>query len=190
MTLLLSVTIPITLFLVLNNEKIVTVLYGYGAFDEQAIHEASRILIGMSVAFFAQVIGYVLIKVLNAQLQNRRVVLYSLAALSSNIAFNILFFRSLGPLCLGLGESLYALIIFILCMRYFKLYQPLKTILLLFIPMAILYSMCSIYLEAFLGPSSFEKLLGQLGWFGMYWGIMLLSFRKTRTLILGGGWIK
>lgn len=182
---LLTVAVPITLFLIINSKLIVAVIYGYGAFDNDAINQASTILTGMSIAFFAQVIGYVLIKILSAQLQTKRVMMYFIFALSCNILFIVAFFRLLGPICLGIGESIYAFLIFALCARYFNLGQLIKRMVFFLAPTGLMYVSGAIYLANSLMLARWPAFINQLGWFAVYWAIVLLSYRKTRVLLLG-----
>jgi len=189
-TILLGMTVPMTLFLVFNSRLVILTLYGYGKFDNHAVGEANSILVGMALAFFAQVVSYVLLKAMNAQLQNQRVMLYLILGISCNILFIILFYRQLGPLSLGIGESIYAMVIFILGMKYFGLFQLLLQLMLFLVPAAIFYSLGSIYLADFLQGLRWLALIGQLSWFAIFWGIALLAQKNMRTHLLGWVWEK
>ena len=189
-TILLGITVPMTLFLVFNSRLVILILYGYGKFDNHAVDEANSILVGMSLAFFAQVVSYVLLKAMNAQLQNQRVMLYLIFGISCNILFIILFFRQLGPMSLGIGESIYAMVVFILGIKYFGLFQLLRQLMLFLVPAAIFYSLGSLYLANYLEGLRWLALMGQLSWFTIFWGVALLAQKNMRTHLLGWVWAK
>lgn len=186
---LLAISVPITLFLVINSKVIVAILYGYGLFDVAAINEASTILWGMSLAFFANVVSYFLVKVLSSQLKNKRVMRYLAFALICNILFILLFYRSLGPLSLGIGESLYAAVVFILCAHYFGLYPMLTEFAAFLIPAAVVYAAIGYYLASAHGAVAWHAFCYQTAFFAVYWVSLLLSWPKTRELFLSRLWV-
>ena len=181
---LLFISVPITLFLVINSKVIVAILYGYGVFDMAAINEASTILWGMSLAFFANVVSYFLVKVLSSQLKNKRVMRYLGLALFCNILFILLFFRSLGPLSLGIGESLYAAVVFVLCAHYFGLYPMLRELATFLVPASVVYAVIGYYLASVLGAVAWHAFFYQAVFFMAYWMSLLMSWPKTRQLFL------
>lgn len=121
--LLLVVSIPISVLLASHPYLITHVLYARGAFDSESINTTSDILFGLSLGLWAQVVGYVLIKALNAKLRNRIVLLIMALALGSNAAFDLLFYPYLGSLTLGIGNSLYGVVLFTGTLTALKLWR-------------------------------------------------------------------
>jgi putative peptidoglycan lipid II flippase len=112
--LILVVTVPVSVFIATHSQLVTQLIYQRGAFDTESVILTQKILLGLAVGFWAQTAGYFLIKVLNAQFRNREVVIFMALALSSNAIFNLALFKLLGPLSLGLGASLYGLVLFTL----------------------------------------------------------------------------
>lgn len=180
-TILLGITLPITLFLLMNGKLVIQVLYGHGAFDANAVFEANAILTGMSLGFFAQVVSYVLIKVLNAQLKNRHVLMYLIVAILCNILFIILFFRMLGPIAFGIGESLYAGILLLFCIKHFDLARLVKQLFCFLLPSGVLYIITAFYVEHLFEIPYWRVLLSQSVWFLIYWSVIFLIYKKIEN---------
>lgn len=181
---LLNFGVPITLFLIVNARLVVAILYGYGAFDDYAINQSSVILCGMAFAFFAQIIGYVLIKVLNAKLQNHRAMGYLVAAIICDLLFIVAFYRTLGPVVLGIGESIYAFVVFILCVNYFKLIDQVRSQLKFLLPAACIYGALAFYMVYAWPMHKWEAFFAQSLFFVIYWSILFWSNQRTRALFL------
>ena len=111
LTAMLILAIPASLFLTVHASLVVQVIYTRGAFDTESAKITSAILLGTSLGLWAQVVGYVLIKGLNAQLRNRAVLWVMIAALLANVAFNLSMYEYLGAITLGLGNSAYGLVL-------------------------------------------------------------------------------
>lgn len=109
LTTMLIIAIPASLFLSINASLVVHALYVRGAFDAESAKITTEILFGTTIGLWAQVIGYVLIKGLNAQLRNRAVLWVMIAALLANVVFNLSMYSYLGATTLGLGNSAYGL---------------------------------------------------------------------------------
>ena len=111
LTTMLILAIPASLFLSVNANLVVHALFARGAFDANSAKITSEILFGTSIGLWAQVVGYVLIKGLNAQLRNRAVLWVMIAALLTNVAFNLTMYSYLDAMTLGLGNSAYGLVL-------------------------------------------------------------------------------
>ncbi|KAA0017904.1 virulence factor MviN [Salinicola corii] len=111
--LLLLVAVPGSLFLYDNAVSIVDVVYARGAFDAVSSTTTAAILQGAAIGLWAQVVGYVLIKALNAKMRNRQVLWIMAAALFGNVMTNLLLYRWLGAWTLGLGNAVYGLLLFL-----------------------------------------------------------------------------
>ncbi len=106
------VAMPVSAFLAVNAGLVVEVLYARGAFDAKSVSVTSEILFGISLGLWAQAAGYVLIKALNAQLCNAAVFRIMVIALLANGAFNLVLYPYLGPLTLGIGNTVYGIILY------------------------------------------------------------------------------
>lgn len=117
----LVVNVPISIYMAVHNELVISLLYQRGAFDETSVALTKSIFFGLAIGLWAQVAGYVLIKALNAQIRNREVIVFMALALGINILTNIILYRIIGPLALGLGASLYGLVLFLLATKALQL---------------------------------------------------------------------
>lgn len=120
--LLLLVTIPISSFLATHAGLLVRLVYARGAFDLKSVETTSDILFGTALGLWAQVIGYVLLKALSSQLRNRAVFFVMTTALLANIALNVSLYTYFGPVTLGLGNSLYGVILLVATLWAFDLF--------------------------------------------------------------------
>jgi putative peptidoglycan lipid II flippase len=109
--LLIGVAVPFSTFLANHGHTVVEAIYARGAFDAESVRVTGDILTGIALGLWAQVIGYVLIKALNAQMRNRAVLRVMAAALLANVVFNVTMYPYLGPMTLGLGNSAYGLVL-------------------------------------------------------------------------------
>lgn len=108
---ILLLAVPAAVFLMLNAHALVVMMYSRGAFDADSVVVTADILIGISLGLWAQVLGYVLIKALNAQRRNSVVLKVMMCSLFSNAVFNLLLYSKLGAMTLGLGNSVYGLML-------------------------------------------------------------------------------
>lgn len=113
----LFVAVPLSLILCLNSRGIVTLLYARGAFDERAVDVSATLLLGFALGVWAQVIGYTLVKVLNARGANRQVAIVMAVSCAAAAAANLLLFRHWGAVTLGVAASVGGLLTFVLSAR-------------------------------------------------------------------------
>lgn len=109
--LMLVVAVPASAFLAAHAHVVVEAVYARGAFDAESVRVTGDILFGIALGLWAQVIGYVLIKALNAQMRNRAVVWVMAAALLANVTFNLTMYPYLDAMTLGLGNTAYGLVL-------------------------------------------------------------------------------
>ena len=114
----LLVTVPLALMLCLNSTGIVRFFYARGEFDDRAVRISALMLIGFGLGIWAQVIGYTLVKVLNARGANARVAVVMAASFLAAIAVNLLLYRYWGAFTLGAASSLCGLIMFVVAARW------------------------------------------------------------------------
>lgn len=108
---MLVVAVPASAFLAAHAHVVVEAIYARGAFDAESVRVTGDILFGIALGLWAQVIGYVLIKALNAQMRNRAVVWVMAAALLANVVFNLTMYPYLDAMTLGLGNTAYGLML-------------------------------------------------------------------------------
>ncbi|CAG2135776.1 lipid II flippase MurJ [Cupriavidus numazuensis] len=121
MPLLLLATVPLSIALAVHSHLLVSLIYERGVFDSESTKLTGLVLVGSAVGFWAQVISYVLIKVMNARFRNREVFLFMAAGLLANSAINIGLYRMIGPIVLGLGNCTYGLVVLACCCWRMKL---------------------------------------------------------------------
>lgn len=107
----LLISIPTSSFLAINASIVVESVYSRGAFDMLSMNVTASILLGISIGLWAQVLGYVLIKALNAQRRNGAVLRIMAVALLANAACNLVLYPHLGAMTLGLGNAVYGLVL-------------------------------------------------------------------------------
>jgi putative peptidoglycan lipid II flippase len=101
------VAFPLSAFLACNASDIVHVLFARGAFDTVAASNTTEIVRGLGIGLGAMTVSYYFQMALNAQLRNIESVFTVCLAVAVNIAINLLLWRRLGPLALGLGATAY-----------------------------------------------------------------------------------
>jgi len=106
---LLMITVPVSAYLVVHSYEIIDLLYSRGVFNENSTKVTGYLLMGLSIGLWAQVIAYVLQKVLNSQLKNGFVLFSITVSILVNVVFNLLFYKILGSLTVGIGASLYGI---------------------------------------------------------------------------------
>ena len=111
---LLLVTIPLSLMLCLNSTGIVRFLYARGQFDDRAVTTSSVMLLGFALGIWAQVVGYTLVKVLNARGANVKVAVVMAVSFSAAIAVNLLLYRYWGAFTLGAASSVGGVLMFVI----------------------------------------------------------------------------
>jgi putative peptidoglycan lipid II flippase len=114
----LLVTIPLSLMLCLNSTGIVRFLYARGEFDESAVEISSVMLLGFALGIWAQVVGYTLVKVLNARGANFKVAVVNAIAFGAAIVVNLLLYRYWGAFTLGAASSVCGLLLFLISARW------------------------------------------------------------------------
>lgn len=115
------VTVPISAFLFAHPDWIVKVLFSRGAFDAQSVSITSSIVRGLAIGFWAQVLSYIFIKALNANLKNHIALAVMMAALAINALLNISLYKYLGVITLGISVSLYGISMLVFSVLYYNL---------------------------------------------------------------------
>lgn len=179
--LLMIFSLPVSIFLAINADLIVSTLFARGKFDQLSINVTSNILFGMSLGLWANVIGYVLIKALNSQLKNKYVMFIMTVSLLINILFNLLFYKTFQEMTLGLSYSLYGIIMLLGCLYFLKLWKGIiETIVFMSIG-GVLYYLLSRY-QIHL-PNNILNLITNVLIFMIFWGVFLLIIPELRRKI-------
>lgn len=142
---LLLIAVPCSLFLGFFSKEIVTVLFARGQFDSVSIVVTSNILIGMSFGLWAYVIGYVLIKGLNAQLRNRAVMVIMIISLAGNIFFNLLYYKYFHEMTLGISYSISGILMCIGGVICLNLWKEIKNVVLYVTCGSVIYFILTLY---------------------------------------------
>ncbi|WP_280523662.1 lipid II flippase MurJ, partial [Enterobacter kobei] len=115
----------ISFFIFFYAKDLVILLFMRGAFDHHSVAVTTDIIQGMCIGLWAQVIGYIFIKALSAHLKNKQVLIVMMVALLSNAIVNLVTYKVWGAFGLGLGNSIYSLMMFILSACYLKIAKDL-----------------------------------------------------------------
>lgn len=180
--LMLIVSVPASIFLAIHAETVVALLYHRGAFDDSSLKVTSDILFGISLGLWAQVIGYVLIKALNAQLNNRVVMIVMTLALSANALVNIFLYPYMGAFTLGLGNTVYGAVLLAGSLIALGLFRKVLYIMVF----CGISGMGYIFISSFI-PPSFEPWLsifinGMVALF--YWTVLIFFTPNVRLKVL------
>ena len=115
--LLLLATAPLSLFLAMHGREVLAILYLRGRFDAHSLAITGRALLGLGAGLWAFSASHVLQRVLNARLRNGEVLRGESLAVALNVACNLLLYRSLGVLAIGIGASVGPLASFLYYLR-------------------------------------------------------------------------
>lgn len=113
-TVLLYGSVLVSIFLWGTAEEIVTVLYERGAFDRTATHLTTGALRGFAIGAWAATTGYVYLRVFNAVMRNREVVVAGAASLLVNVMLDLTLYGPLGVFGVALATSVSATVFLVL----------------------------------------------------------------------------
>ncbi|MEO3748132.1 lipid II flippase MurJ [Plantactinospora sp. B5E13] len=178
----LFVTVPLSLVLSLNSTGIVTVLYARGVFDQRAVEVSATLLLGFALGIWAQVIGYTLVKVLNARGANVRVAWVNAVSFAAAAGVNLLLFRHWGPFTLGAAASVGGLLMFLLSARLLGVLGYSARLIAVLLPGAVLAGLTG-YLLA--GPGILRLLASGLGILLVWVGYAAVVPGVRRTFLVG-----
>lgn len=183
---LLLVTAPCSAFLVLHAEPVVRLVFRRGEFGEESVAVTALVLLGLAAGFWAQITAYVLAKAMSAQGHNRKVAAITALASLAHVAVNVLLFRRLGAIALGIAASAQALVLLVLAARALRVGRDLSLIL---VPLALGaagYLIVARALAAHLDMS----LLASAGVFIAYWSLFVFALHLLAARIPGAKWIE
>lgn len=179
---LIYLSVPTSIFLYLNAESIVKVMFARGSFNSDSVLSTSQILIGMSLGLWAQVIGYVFIKSLNAQFMNRSVLKIMFLALAGNALVNVLLYKYLGPLTLGIGCSIYGIVLLLCSVYYLKIFRFIIGDSIKIFILSIFYIAIYFFTRKTTQSVTYDLLVNGVI-FTIFWGITALTYREFRKFV-------
>ncbi len=184
LALLLAALVPMSAFLAMNARGLLAIFYLRGEYDQQSLWLTTRACVGLALGLWAFSASHVMQRVMNARLRNRAVLCAEGLSIAVNVACNVILWRPLGTLALGLGVTAGSLAS-LAC--YWKSIGPLggraaRTALALFVavPPYVLLSWS-------LGRAAPRDPLGtlvQTAAAGAYWALVIGIRRETRSLVL------
>ncbi|TBX31480.1 murein biosynthesis integral membrane protein MurJ, partial [Rahnella victoriana] len=175
-------SIPASMYLGIYATSIVQLLFSRGDFKADSVIETSNILIGMSFGLWGQVIGYVFIKALNAQFKNKSVLGIMLLSLAGNAAVNVLLYHYLGALTLGLGISVYGIIMLVCTLWALNMLASIINFAIYMIVGSACYFITTIYFKFFVGNVFVHLLLSGV-FMVLFWSLYLLVLKDVRSFI-------
>ncbi|QGY32292.1 virulence factor MviN (plasmid) [Pantoea cypripedii] len=176
--LLLIFALPFSVFSYMHSESIVSVLFERGKFDQSSIIATSNILQGMSFGLWANVIGYVLIKALNAKLKNSAVMIIMAISLAGNVCFNLIFHTYYSEATLGYGYSIYGCLMFICSIYVLDIYRETSKTFIIVILGCVLYLFISDF--SFFIFNNLVSLFLNGVIFLLFWSLYALLFPQLR----------
>ena len=182
-TILVVLGLTVSFFLYFYSKEIITILFHRGAFNEDSVNITSEYLRGMCFGLWAQVIGYIFLKALSAQLQNKKVLLSMAISLFGNAIFNLLFYRTLGAFGIGLGCSAYGVLLLISSAYFLGIHKILiQPIVKISIGIFIYYLIMSRYpyFQHFTNILLFDLLIKSLGFF-LFFTCWCFCFKEIRV---------
>lgn len=106
----LIVTIPVSVWCIFSAKEIISVIYGHGRFEANAIQNTAFALIGYGFGFVAQGLREVLVKVHYAFQDTKRPTQNSLITIVVNILFSIILSRFIGIFGVTIATSISGLV--------------------------------------------------------------------------------
>ena len=174
------VTVPLSLMLCLNATGIVTFFYARGEFDATAVDISSIMLLGFALGIWATVVGYTLVKVLNARGDNFKVAVVMAVSFGASIAVNYGLYRSWGAFTLGAAASVNGLLQFLLAARLLRVLRYSLGLLAALLPGAIVAGGVGWLLSG----TGFLRLAASCAAIGLIWLGYVAAFPSLRRTFL------
>lgn len=172
---ILLLTIPASIALFVHADKVVTIIYARGAFNEKSIINTTPILQWAGVGLWVQVCGYLLMKALNARLMHKQYIVIIIIAFSCQVLFSYLLY-SYGNWVLGTAISINGLIASLGGGCFFKIFKGTATILCTMLLGAFCY-----WLSSELVPLLAEEFIVSAIYFIVFWLAWICSIKPLRA---------
>lgn len=171
--------IPLSLLICVNSRGIVTLLYARGQFATEAVDTTSVMLLGFGLAIWAQVLGYTLVKVLNARGENYKATLVLVASFAAAIGFNLALYRYLGAFTLGAAASVASLIMFVAAAWALRVVRHTAKLLAIMLPGLIAAAIAGYVLS---GPGLGHLVLASVA-IVLVWGAYVSAVPRLRAVL-------
>jgi len=178
---MLIIAVPVAAFVLVHAQTIVSVFYARGAFDQSSVAVTGSIMTGAAYGLWAQTLGYVLIKALNARMRNSAAIAIMAAALFMHAMTNILLYRQFGASVLGYGYAIFGIVMFVGGATILRLWGALLRPLVIALGGVVPYFILSRYVP--IVSNDYFLILVALTGAVVYWLIWLLSFADFRKAI-------
>lgn len=182
----LLVTVPLSVILCINSREVVSVLYGRGQFDDRAVDVSSVMLLGFALGIWAQVLGYTLVKVLNARGFNLKATLVMCLSFAVAICLNLLLFRYWGAFTLGVSASVGGLVMFLASARALAMLRFSLGLLAVLLPGVVASSVAGYLLSG----SGVVRLAASSTGILLVWAAYVALVPKLRQAFLSGIWAR
>lgn len=171
---------PLSAFLACNAGDVVHILFVRGAFDAVAADNTTEIVRGLGIGLGAMTVSYYFQMALNAQLRNIESVFTVGLAVGANIAINLLLWRRLGPLALGLGATAYGVTQYVAGLARLELARRQAKLVICLIAGCGCYAAFYLFIPYF--DSLFLRLFVQLVGAAAIWTALMYSFPPLRVV--------
>lgn len=178
---IMVIAFPLSVFVGMNAEAIVRLMFARGAFDAQSVATTSIMLVGMGAALGMTVTAYYLIKALNAQLRNREALIFMTTACAVSITINVTLWPILGPAVIGLAVAGHSLTLIVLSVRALRLSHDLYPICTWMVPGLVAHVGLSFALRIALDPGTFGSLAANIAVATILWGGVILFAPPLRA---------
>lgn len=108
---ILHLALPTSAFVVTFATDITALVFGRGAFKAEAITSTALAMQGIGVGLWATTLGWILLRMLNAERRNVTAAKILACAYAANMAVNVALYRWLGLFGIGLGEAVRGLVL-------------------------------------------------------------------------------
>lgn len=176
-------SVNMSFFIFMYAKDIVVILFMRGQFNEHSVVVTTDIIQGMCIGLWAQVIGYIFIKALSAHLNNKQVLIVMIIALLSNAVVNLVTYKIWGAFGLGVGNSIYGLVMFVCSACYLKIAKNLIPAIMKIAPGLVIYTLLMLTLDHYVteAVNVFFKLLinGIIFFiFSLLWAMLFPLYRN------------
>ena len=175
------ISVMVSTFVGIHASEIVAIVYQRGRFDAESSQVTAAVLSGIGLGLWAQIIGYLFIRVLNAGLRNTEVMRHMGWALLANGAVNVICSRVMGPFALGLGNAVYGAVVMLLAARTLGVTERLRHSLKQVLPGVAGYLGLAAFLPE-VGSALDRLVIAGLAYL-TYWSLYIISVKPLRTTV-------
>jgi len=98
-------SVPLAVFGMLHAKEITELLFARGAFTQESVQVTQVILVSLLAGLPAQLVAYVLLRVLNAQMRNATTLWLTVGSVCAGTAALLMTWSHVGPASLGIGSA-------------------------------------------------------------------------------------